>query len=57
MTVSIGCLSRKVDNFSPELSAELFQQIDKALYQAKKSGRNRCMYANYDASSNSYLIS
>jgi diguanylate cyclase (GGDEF)-like protein len=43
MTVSIGVTAHHIDNFKPDLPKELFKEADKALFQAKESGRNRCV--------------
>lgn len=42
VTISVGCLSKRVEDDSPE---SLLEQVDVALYDAKRQGRNRvvCM--------------
>ena len=43
MTVSVGVTAHHIDNFKPELPKALFKEADQALFQAKESGRNRCV--------------
>lgn len=56
MTVSIGSVSRVVKNYETNLPTQLFKEADKALYRAKETGRNRCVFCVYDEASKDYLI-
>ena len=55
MTVSIGCVSRAVHRYEPDLPTQLFKQADRALYKAKVDGRNRCAFMGYDEANGYYL--
>ena len=56
MTVSIGCVSRRISQFSEGLPAELFKKADEALYMAKRRGRNQCAYSRWDEALATYVF-
>jgi diguanylate cyclase (GGDEF)-like protein len=45
MTVSIGVVSRQMEQFEHDLPNLLFKHADQALYRAKQNGRNTCVVA------------